>query len=174
MNEKKIQTIALEEIWKQNSDGYLPVLVEIYNPDIVWDDNSLEQENMYLRVVNDTNNIVYKGKKYLAASFTYKPPEEDGKKISDASITISTIDTRVIQFIRSIELPSEVTIIAAFAKNDTTYMFYPLDKLKATLPSATYNQTTASFNLVFKNAMTLNVPRDVATKNQLPSVNEND
>ncbi len=178
MNEKNIQTVALEEIWKQNIDGHVPVLLEIFNPDIKWNDGSLEQEDMYLRVINDSNPVIYKGKKYLPASFEFTPPEEDGKTIGQASITLSTIDSRVVQMLRSIELQCDVMVMAAFAKGtnskgDKICYFYPIEKLKGRIPSASYNRTTATLNIVYKDVLKLNVPRDVATKDKLPSVSAN-
>lgn len=178
MNEKNIQTVAMEELWKQNTDGHLPVLLEIFNPDIKWEDGSLEQENMYLRVIDDSNPVVYRGKKYIPARFDFTPPEENGKTIGAASINLSAIDTRVVQMLRSIELQCEVTVMAMFAKLVTqqgtlTYQFVPLDNLRARMPSASYNRITAQLNLTYKDVLKLNVPRDKATKNQLPSVNPN-
>lgn len=173
MNEKHIQTLAMEEIWRQHTDGHIPVLLEIYNPDIKWNDGSLEQENMYLRVIDDSNPVVYKEKRYLPASFEFTPPEEDGKTIGQASITLSSIDSRVVQMLRSIELQCEVTVMAAFTKSGSQYRFLPLDQLKAKLPSASYSRTTAQLNLVYKDVLKLNVPRDTATKNLLPSVDAN-
>lgn len=178
MNQKNIQTEALEELWKQNTDGHLPVLLEIFNPDIKWSDNSLEQENMYLRVIADSNAVIYKEKKYLPSSFVYTPPEENGKTIGQSAISISAIDGRVIQMLRSIELPCEVTVMAMFAKRvsgsgNTTYKFIPLDNLKTKMLSASYNATTAQFNLTFKDVLKLNVPRDLATKDAMPSVTMN-
>ena len=178
MNNRTIQTVAVEELWKQNTDGHIPVLLEVFNPDIKWNDSSMEQENMYLRVINDSNPVVYKGKRYLPAFFEFTPPEENGKTVGQASITISSIDSRVVQLLRSIELQCKVTVNAVFAKrkegNDKdVYRFYPLDNLVAQLPSASYNKVTAQLNLAFKDVLKLNVPRDKATKNQLPSVNPN-
>lgn len=178
MNEKKIEVAALEELWKQNTNGHLPVLLEIFNPDLKWNDNSYEQENMYLRVIDDSNPVVYKGKRYLPCCFSYTPPEEDGKTIGQSSISISALDSRIVQMLRSIELPCEVTVMAMFAKRqnengNTTYKFIPLDNLKTKMLSASYNATTAQFNLTFKDVLKLNVPRDVATKDLLPSVTTN-
>lgn len=178
MNEKNIQTVALEELWNQNTEGHLPVLLEIFNPDIKWGDDELEQENMYLRVIDDSNPVIYQGKKYIPARFDFTPPEETGKTIGNASITLSAIDSRVVQMLRSIELQCQVTVMAMFAKKttssgSTTYMFYPLDHLRTKMDSANYNRVTAQLNLVFKDVLKLNVPRDKATKNQLPSVNPN-
>ena len=177
---KTIQTVAVEELWKDNTDGHIPVLMEIFNPDIKWEDNSLEQENMYLRVIDDSNPVVYRGKKYLPCKFTYTPPEENGKSVGGASITLSAIDSRVTQLLRSVEVECEVSVVAAFAKKTTvteggnevtTFKFLPLDELKSKMSSATYNKVTAQLSLAYKDVLKLNVPRNIATKDKLPSVN---
>lgn len=172
MNEKKIQTIAMEEIWKSQSDGYLPVLIDIYNPDIKWDDDSLGQENCHFRAISDTNAVVYKGKRYLPCSFNVKLPDEDGEKIGDATVTISSIDTRIIQLLRSIDMQCEVTLEAFFAKQGSKIKFLPLDSIKAAIPSASYNRTTATLRLEFKDVLQMNVPAEKATKDKVPSVLE--
>ena len=179
---KNIQTVAMEELWNDSTDGHIPVLMEIFNPDIKWSDDNIEQENMYLRVIDDSNPVVYKGKKYIPCKFSYTPPEENGKNIGQATITLSAIDTRVVQLLRSCQVECDVTVVAAFAKkvvvneggtNTTTYKFYPLDELKVKMQSATYSRTTAQLNLVYKDVLKLNVPRNIATKNKTPSVNKN-
>ena len=173
MIKKQIQTVAMEEIWKRNTDGYVPILLEIYNPDIKWNDNSLEQDNMYLRVINDSNNVKYGGHKYLACSFDFKPPEQDGTKTASASISVSAIDSRVVQMLRSISLVCDVTVTAAFAKNGTSYTFYPLDEYTLQMKSASYTRVSAELTLQADEEWTLNVPVDIATKDRFPSVNNN-
>lgn len=179
---KNINTIALEELWQKDTDGHIPVLMEIFNPDIKWEDGSLEQENMYLRLIDDSNAVIYKGKKYLPCKFTYTPPEDNGKSIGDASITLSAIDSRVTQLLRSVEVQCEISVVASYAKkitvteegqNRTTYQFYTLEQLNAKMPSASYNKITAQLNLSNKDVLKLNVPRAIATKDKLPSVNQN-
>lgn len=174
MNEKHLQTVAMEELWKSQSDGYIPALLEIYNPDIKWTDESLGQDPCYLRVISDTNAVVYKGKRYLPCKFEYTPPEENGKKIGNASLTISSIDQRVPMILRSIDLQCEITINAYFSKVGSVVKFYPIDSLKAMGPTASYNKSTATFNLVFKDVSQLQIPTEEATSDKLPSVNEND
>lgn len=163
----------MEEIWKSQSDGWLPALLEIYNPDIKWEDDSLGQENCFFRVISDTNAVTYKGKRYLPCRFDFTMPEENGKKVGNATVTISTIDSRVIRILRSIELPCEVSIKAFFAKKGSVLKFCPVDSMRSTLPSATYNRVTASFTLIFKDVLQLNVPAEVATNDKLYSVNTN-
>lgn len=173
MENVDINLIAIDELWKSHSDGHIPVMLEIYNPDLKWNDNSEEQENMYLRVIDDSNPVIYQSKKYLPCKFEFTPPEEDGKKIGQASITISALDSRIVQMLRSIEVPSEVKVVAMFAKKGTVYKFYPLEQMIAKIAGASYNKTTAQFQLVYKDVLNLNVPRDIATKDILPSVSEN-
>ena len=172
MNEQNIQTVTMEEIWKQNTDGHIPVLLEIYNPDIRWGDNSLEQDNMYLRLIDDTNPITYKGKKYLPCKFSYTPPEENGQNIGNATLTLSAIDTRVTQLLRSIEIESRITVVAAFVKEGNIYTFLPFMNQTGQMVTANYNRVTASITVVNKDVLQLNVPRLAATKDLFPSVVE--
>lgn len=182
MNEKNLQTVAIEEIWKSQSDGFLPVLLEIFNPDIKWEDNDVEQENCYFRVISDVNGVTYQGKKYMPCKFEFSLPEENGKSIGNASISISAIDTRIVQLLRSIDSECKVTLKAFFAKEaikvedgkeKTVIKFFPIDALKATLSSASYTRTVASFNIIFKDALQLNIPAEVVTKDKLYSITEN-
>lgn len=163
----------MEELWKSGVEGWFPVLVEIYNPDLKWSDSSLEQDDMYLRVISDTNAVIYKGKKYLPCRFTYTPPEKDGKQVGQASITISALDSRIIQMLRSVEIQCEITVVAGFVKNGSVYKFIPLDTFKGTVASASYNSTTAQLDLTYKDVLALNIPKDTMTKDMLPSVSEN-
>lgn len=62
-----------------------------------------------IRVVNNTQDIIYDGNTYLATSFAFTPPEEEGETLSNAKITISNIDRRFIALFRSIQGSPSVT-----------------------------------------------------------------
>lgn len=170
---KRIETIAMEEIFKQNMEGFLPVLVDIFSPDIKWQGSDDKQENCHLRLVNDTSDIVYKGKTYAASCFNFTPPTEDGKKIEGASITISAIDQRVIELIRLAEIDCKISIVASFAKQvddeGTKFYFTEMQNFTFTMKNVTWNRTTAQWTLVFDETMQLNIPRDLATEIKCPS-----
>jgi hypothetical protein len=169
---KNINTIALEEIFKQNADGFLPLLIEIYNPDIYWGDNSSEQEDTYLRIINDTVKIRYDGKLYLPCCFEFEPPEENGKSLGTASLSVTSLDSRIPQLLGMCEIPCEITIKAVFAKVDenSKYIFYPIEKWKFKANVATCDATKATLTLSNDTFMTTNLPRDLAMQNQFPSV----
>lgn len=173
---KKIDTLTLEEIWAQETDGHIPVLLEIYNPFILWgDNNDGTQEDCYLRVINDSNTIIFKGKKYIPCALSFKAPQEDGTKIGPATITISALDSRIQQMLEQIRNVSDVNVTAAFVKLKTEngkeiMKFRELSKWTFQMETANANRSTATFNLVANNVSNLNVPRDTMDKNQLFSM----
>ena len=131
-----VDVITMTELWQQDIDGYLPVLMQIYNPDISWTQEEIDsygQENSYIRLIADESRVVYKGKTYLPCAFDFTPPEIDGKKVGVASITISALDSRVKKLLRTIKVPSTVTIVSVFAKtrkdesNNFIYSFAELN-----------------------------------------------
>ena len=78
-----VDVVTMQELWKQDIDGYLPILMEIYNPDISWTQEEQEaygQDNSYLRLIADESKVIYKGKTYLPCAFDFAPSEIDGKK----------------------------------------------------------------------------------------------
>lgn len=173
-----INVVTMTELWKQDIDGYLPILMEIYNPDISWtaeEQAAYGQENSYIRLIADENKVVYKGKTYLPCAFDFTPPEIDGKKVGTASISISALDSRVKRLLRTIKIPSDVRIVSLFAKtrkDGTTgafiYQFAEMDSTTFKMSSASSNKTTATFNLQFGKNMSQNVPYDVATPDRVP------
>ena len=173
-----VDVVTLQELWKQDIDGYLPILMEIYNPDISWtqeEQQSYGQDNSYLRLIADESKVIYKGKTYLPCAFDFTPPEIDGKKVGAASISISALDSRIKKLLRTIEIPSEVRIVSLFAKTQkdgTTgafiYKFAELDSTPFKMATSSSNKTTATFNLTFGKNLGQNVPYDVATPDRVP------
>lgn len=173
-----IDIVTMQDLWKQDVNGYLPILIDIYNPDITWTEEEksvYNQEDSYIRLIADDSQVIYKGKTYLPCAFEYTPPELDGKKIGAASITISALDSRVRKLLRSIKLPSEMTIVSFFAKvekNNTTgkfiYKFSEMNSKPFIMSSAGSNKTTATFNLTFNKATNQNIPYDIATADRTP------
>lgn len=174
-----VDVVTLTELWKQDVDGYLPILMEIYNPDIVWSAEEIEaygQENCYIRLIADESKVKYKGKTYLPCAFDFNSPEVDGKKVGSASISISALDSRVKKLLRIIKIPSDVRIVSLFAKtekdNATGKFIYKFAELNSTpfkMSSASSNKTTATFNLTFGKNLSQSVPYDVATPDRVPA-----
>lgn len=176
---KRIETIALTELFKKDIEGTLPILVEIYSPELVWGDDDENYEDGYLRLVSDNVAIKYKkngedkAKTYLPSCISYKPPAENGKEIGSATISISAIDYRVIQMIRSITVRPQVTVVASFMKEGSKFYFAELNSRTFENSSVSWNKTAAEFTLVYDNVMKLQVPRDKATAQRFPACYDN-
>lgn len=174
-----IDVMTIQDLWKENIDGYFPYLLEIYNPDIAWsaeEQNLYYQENAYLRLINDDNKVVFRNKTYLPMAFTYTPPYSDGTKISTASLTITAIDYRIRKMLRSIKLPSEAKLMAFYVKvtkeNEQAkpvYKFKELELMPFTMDFASSDKTTAKFTLNFDRSMAQNVPFHIATQDRVPA-----
>lgn len=171
MLNKEIELSTVQELWKSSTDGFLPIMIEIFNPDLKWEEGS-GMDNMYLRLINDSSCVIYHEKKYYPCKFTFTPPEENGKKIGDANLVISGIDARITSAVESIEVPCEANITAFFAKKGNTYVFRPLDSIKMSMDLANCSPTTITFTLSFKELLSINAPVDVATGNKFFSIND--
>lgn len=177
-----IDVVTMQDLWKENIDGYFPYLLEIYNPDISWTNEEKElysQEDCYLRIICDDNKVKYKGKTYLPASFTFSPPESDGTKIGTASLTVTALDYRIRKILKAIKIACDVTVMAFFVKvtkneesADAIYKFKNLDSISFTMNSASSDKTSVKFNLVYDVGMAQNVPYHIATQDRVPSAKE--
>lgn len=172
-----VNVTTLSELYKKDSEGFLPVLFEIYNPDIAWTDEEKEayaQDDCYVRFINDDMKVKYKGKVYLPCVFNYQMPETDGSKIGSASVSISALDVRVRRVMRSIKLESDFKVIGVFAKvnleenGSVSYAFKELNTITYRMSTASANKATATFNLAFNHSLNVNVPIDVATQDKVP------
>lgn len=170
---------TMQNLWDKTTDGYLPILLEIYNPDISWTEEEKRvhgQDNCYVRFISDENKVIYKSHTWLPCSFEYTPPETDGNKIGSASISITALDLRVKKLIKSIRSSCEVKVIASFMKQEKEtsgkfiYKFVELNSMPFEMNTASSDRTKASFNLVFKTSMAQNVPFDIATQDRTPSI----
>lgn len=167
---KNIESITMSELFDRASDGNIPILVDIQHGNIMWEDN-IEQENGHLRLVNNNAKVKYQGKTYYPAYFSFITPSEDGQKVGNTSVTISAIDQRIIEVIRSIKSAPKCVFEAFYTRlTDTQIVFSKLYYYEFQMDSATWDGITAKWNLVFDSAAQLNVPRVLATVNRCPSI----
>lgn len=177
MIDKNINVVAARDLWKKEIDGFLPILVEVYNPDIRWDSPEYGQDNGYMRLINGDDTVIYKNHRWLPCNLEYSEPETDGQKIGSASITISAIDARVRQLLRTINVSCEMRIAAIYAKQEieegrSVYKFMELSTKPFTMSTASSNSMTATFNLEPDMSLSQNVPFETATPDRCPAVSE--
>lgn len=176
-SEKSIQTMTLKELFASTTDGTFPILIDIQSDQIVWNYSGNEsdyrhrQENHHLRLINSNAAVVCNGYLYEPAVFTCEMPSEDGSKVGNMSITISAIDQRIIEIIRSITSKPSAFIDSFFTKiSDSQYIFSKMYHYEFQMTSVTWDNVTAKWNLVFDPSMQVNVPRDTGTALRCPAI----
>ncbi|MCQ2086558.1 MAG: hypothetical protein MJZ37_00580 [Bacilli bacterium] len=173
MQGKQIETLTLQELFSSSTEGTFPFLIDIQHDELVWSDQSFGQENGHFRLINSTTAVRHNGKKYLPAVFSCTLPSEDGQKIGNTSITVSAIDRRIIEMIRTINTNPRCVLEAYFAKiSDTEFVFNKLNHYEFEMTSVNWDNQTAKWNLVFDPAMQLSVPVDLGTKTRCPAAVE--
>jgi len=99
---------------------------------------------------NSSENIVYSGGIYNAASFSIQPPDQDGSKIGSAALTISAVDQVWIQKIRETQIPAQLQFIAAVVYDENGIAgIEPLEENSFTLRAAKWNETSITWDLSF-------------------------
>lgn len=173
---RNISTVTFSELAQRESGLSMPVLLDIEHPEIVWNNETdLNLQDGHLRVVNDTIGLKYKGDDdrpywYFPCVFKLKLPKEDGKKSSTASLTISCLDSGVIDVIRSVEEDLTCRVVALYAKMDDTgkYIFSKQYGKRFSLGSVTWSGTNATWELDPNKVMSAGFPRDTASQFRFP------
>lgn len=179
---RNIQAQTFTAISQKSDSIVLPILLDVYHPSIIWAEDDIEQDNGHLRLVNDVIALRYKGdekepKVYMPCKFEYKPPKEDGKKKNTASISISCIDQRMIEVIRSVPEGLKCNVVALYSKitdddGKVKYIFQKMGTYDFSMYSCQWNGVTATWSLDPDETMEYSVPRDVGSPFRIPSVIE--
>lgn len=182
-------TISTFHNSSQKSDSaFIPVLLDIKHNGIVWNYPEsedpevlkLRQQDGHIRFISDVRGVIYKGDDdkpyyYAPCNFSVKLPKEDGKTKSTASISISCIDNRIIEIIRSIEEDLTCQVIAMYAKikNEDDKVKYAFSKLygkEFTMGQVSWDGITANWTLDPDLISDLSTPRKMGSQFNLPSI----
>ena len=180
---RDINSVTFQEAAQKNSAMYLPVLLDIRHPEIVWKDTGdAGMQNGHMRVVNDISAVKYKGDDsipytYFPCTFNLKLPQEDGKKKANASITISSVDSRIIEVIRSVTENLKCRVVAFYTKvkredGRTVYAFTKTSGKEFDMGSVSWDGLTAQWELDPDPIMDLSFPRDKVSNFRAPGATD--
>lgn len=185
MPSRNISRKTFNSMTQKSENALLPILIDIKHPGIKWDDESqttYKQTDGHLRLISNSRGVMYKGnditpKWYAPCEFSFKRPKEDGKTKSKASISISCIDSRLIEVIRLIKEDLTCSIVALYtvveSENETEqYIFSKIYGKDFELGSVSWDGITAQWELDPDSTMDLSVPRDKGSSFRIPSVVE--
>jgi hypothetical protein len=135
----EISAKTQREIARREKHATFPYLIQVEHE---------EFGNFYY--ANSSGDITYAGRVYQSATFSIDPPDRDGSKIGNASITISDVDQFWVQKIRTTNRAAKIHFIAGIRYNDNgTMRFEVLEKNSFTLRLATYNGVMVTWEMEF-------------------------
>jgi hypothetical protein len=144
--------VAARKISRQRiTDANFPYLIKITHP-----------EYAPMLYVNAPQDVRYADENYTAASFSIQPPDRDGSKIGDATLTISAVDQVWPEKIRGTQVPARIQFIAVilYEENGSFAGIEALEENSFTLRGATWNETTVTWRMVFDENMSIMVPAE--------------
>jgi len=156
--------IALREIYRLETIAMFPALIKIsYTVDSV---------PGQMRIVNNTEDMVFQGETFSAASFKYTAPKHTEKKVGNGTLSISCANQKVIEIIRSIPVGyrAQAEVVAAFYYDEGTAVFEGLEEWKFSLTKVTWDEIVATWQMEYDNRMSLLVPCDKMTAQKCPGI----
>lgn len=152
---RTLSAAAVASLNAQESGEVWLVLLTISNPGITT-----------IRVVNNTEDIVSRGNTYQAFPFEIELPGQDPDTPASARLRIDNVDKRIVEAVRSITTPPQVTIEVVLASQpDTVEIAYS----NLTLRSAEYDVDSVrgelTFESIFSEPVTLTI-----TPNRFPGL----
>jgi hypothetical protein len=178
-----LSSVVLKNESDRTSALFLPVLLDIQHPEIAWGeqgDSQFIQQDGHLRLVNDIRGVMYKGDDtephyYAPCSFSAKMSKEDGKSKGTATLSVSAVDGRIIEVIRSVTEGVTCRITAFYSKienenNQVKYVFSKLYGKEFEMGSVTWTGTSAQWELNADGIMDLNAPRDKGSLFRFPAI----
>ena len=155
---------ALREIYRLETSAMFPALLKI--------SYTIDSVPGQLRLVNNTEDMVFEGETFTAASFKYTAPKQTDKKIGNGSLSISCANQKVIEIIRSMPVGyrAQAEIVAAFYYDQGTVVFEGLEEWKFALTKVTWDEIVATWQMEYDNRMSLLVPCDKMTAQKCPGI----
>jgi hypothetical protein len=155
---------AKQQMVRMQTHAKFPFLVKIIR---YIDDENKE----YFRYANAEENITYDNEVYMGSLFVLDPPNEEGSKIGDAQITISSVDQLWIEKIRTTHIPPKIIFIATIVYDDG--IIIGIEKIRQytfTLRNAQWTDTTISWTMSYDENMRIRVPCDRASSQKVPGL----
>ena len=154
---------ALQQIFKLTTTAMFPALLKVTYV--------IDGVTNYLRLVNNTVDMIFGGETYKAFCFEYQPPKQSDSRMGNGSLSLSCIDQEVIEIIRAITDRAHAEIVAAFyfSEDGTTY-FEGIEDWNFELSSVTWDGTVATWQMIYDERMDNIVPTAKMSAQRCPGV----
>jgi hypothetical protein len=133
---RNISNTARIAINAPQTDQVFLVILTIDHPDL----------SSPMRVVNNKQSVISNGETYIATAFSFIPPAQEDGVISNSQLSIDNVDRLMVQVIRTISSPADISASIILADSPDVVEAGPWDfKLR----DVTYNRETVSGELVY-------------------------
>jgi hypothetical protein len=119
---------------------------------------------------NASEDVEFGGHIYTASFFSIDPPDKDGSKVGDATLTISAIDQTWIEKIRTLDGKATAKFVAAIVYDNENggYDVENIEQYSFTLRGASWNEQSIQWTMVFDERMQIAVPCGEVTSQTFP------
>lgn len=151
---------AKEQMIKMQTQAMFPFLIEV----------TLPNKELF-RYVNADFNVEFENNIYNASFFKIDPPDKNGAKIGNATLTISSIDQFWIEKIRATQDRAKIRFIAVIGyERNNKLIIEPIEDYEFTLANATWNDKAITWSMLFDEVMEVLIPCDKATTSKIPAL----
>ena len=153
-----LSTALLKQLFAQESEDPFLLLVTVSHPDFV---------GTYIRLVNNTEDIVSRGETFIAFPMRIKLSDDDGEREKEVSISFSNVSQELIMELRKITTPADVTIEMVLASDlNTVQIEYGELKMR----NVQYNSQTIDAKLYMDSFLTVSIPHEKYTPTIFPGL----
>ena len=120
-----------------------------------------------IRIVRNTEDIVSNGETFFAYPFEITLPEDVEGQIPQVSLAISNVDKMLMDTLRSIITPLDVTVQVVLASSPDVIELYVTDfKLR----EVQYDATSITGTLLMEDVLNIRLPADIMNPGQYPGL----
>lgn len=127
-------SITYKDLSKKFLAGSTPILIEISHKDL--------SDHIYL--TDNNKAIEFEGNTYLPSTIKAQLPENSSETTGSARVSISAVDQRMTELVRSISTPPTLKIVACYYENG---IISKLDGYVFSLTNITINSISMSADL---------------------------
>lgn len=153
---RTLSTAALQAINAQETSDVFAVLLTIEVPD---------STPIYL--TDNSENIVSRSRTYVSFPFALELPSDENGQISEARLSIDNVSRYLVDEIRGITDPLQLTIEVVLVDSPDTIEYSAEDY---TLRQITYDALTISGTLTQENYLSEPYPKDVMSASNFPGL----
>lgn len=142
---RALSSKALASMMAEQTDAVWLILLTIDHDDL----------DAPIRVVNNSEDIVSNAETFIAFPFALTLPEDAADRLPQVKLTIDVVDQRIIEAVRTLTSPPEVTVQVVLAEQPDVI---ELEIADLTLRDVDYDDATLTGTLMWEDILSQSYP----------------